>query len=158
MPSSGVPPKNPVLSEAKLAPPRAREVLIPRPRLFAEFDRMADAELTLVSAPVGSGKTVAIASWLDERPDLPVASVTLEESDDDSVRLWTAVATAVDRLCPGIARLAQARLRAPGREIKPAIGELLNGLAGLGTRGSSSSWMTSTRSRASGVSDCSATP
>ncbi len=123
-----------LFSEANLAPPRPRAGLIARPRLFAVLDRLDGAELTLVSAPAGSGKTVVVSSWLQQRPDLSTAWVTVERRDDDSIRLWTAVSMAVDRLRPGIARPALAVLRTPRSEIDTAIDELLNGLAGYAGR------------------------
>ncbi len=134
MPPSESFPGSPLLSEAKLAPPRSRRGVIARPRLFAVLDRFEGAELTLVSAPTGFGKTVVVSSWLQQRPDLSAAWVTVERGDDDSVRLWTAVCTAVDRLRPGIARPALAVLRTPRAEIETAIDELLNGLAGYAGR------------------------
>ena len=130
MPSPEPSPPKVVLSEAKLAPPRPRANMLPRPRLFAELDRLEDASLTLVSAPAGSGKTVLVASWLDHRPDRVAAWVTLELGDDEPSRLWTAVGTAVDRLRPGIARPALSLLRTPRCLIEDVIDELLNGLAG----------------------------
>jgi LuxR family maltose regulon positive regulatory protein len=134
MPPSEPSPGSPLLSEAKLAPPRRRPGLIARPRLFAMLDRFEGAELTLISAPAGSGKTVMVSSWLEQRSDLSVAWVTVERRDDDSVRLWTAVCTAVDRVRPGIARPALVVLRTPRSEIETAIDELLNGLAGYAGR------------------------
>ena len=86
--------------------------------------------MTLLSAPAGSGKTVVVASWLDHRPDRAVAWVTLEVGDNEPVRLWTAVSTAVDRLRPGIARPALSLLGAPRCDVEAVIDELLNGLAG----------------------------
>ena len=118
-----------MLSEAKLAPPRARPGVVARPRLFADLDRLEGVELTLLTAPAGSGKTVAVSSWLRERPAIAVAWVSIEESDDDAIQLWTAVSTAIDRLRPGIARRALATLRTPRSEVETAIDELLNGLA-----------------------------
>ncbi len=94
------------------------------------LDRYAASELTLLSAPAGSGKTVVVASWLQARPDLSIAWVTLERSDDDPIRLWTAIATAADRVRPGIARPALAMLRSPRADIDLVIDELMNGLAG----------------------------
>jgi LuxR family maltose regulon positive regulatory protein len=118
-----------VLSEAKLAPPRARAGVIARTRLFADLDRLEGVELTLVTAPAGFGKTVAVSSWLRERPALAVAWISVEETDEDAIRLWTAISTAVDRLRPGIARRALATLRTPRVEVETAIDALLNGLA-----------------------------
>jgi hypothetical protein len=73
---------------------------------------------------------VLVASWLARRPDLSPAWVTFDPGDNDPVRLWTYVAYAVDRLQPGIAGPALARLRSPRSVIENAIDELLNGLAG----------------------------
>ncbi len=97
---------------------------------MAVFDRLEGARLTLVSAPAGSGKTVAVASWLRERRDLSVAWVTVERGETAARELWTSVATAVDRLRPGIARPALAKLRAPDSTVAEAIDELLRDLAG----------------------------
>ena len=130
MASSESPSAARALSEANLVPPRPRIGVIPRPRLFAALDRFAAVELTLISAPAGSGKTVTVASWLQARPDLTVAWVTIEPGDDEGVRLWTAIATSVDRVRPGVARPALAVLRAPRPDIETAIDELMNGLAG----------------------------
>ena len=89
-----------------------------RTRLFSELDRLEGTELTLLSASAGSGKTVAVASWVSERPDLAVAWVTVEPGDGEVVRLWTAVSTSVDRLRPGIGRPALATLRMPRVDIE----------------------------------------
>src|ERR1700704_3083335 len=89
------------LIEAKLAQLRVQAGTVARPRLFSLLDGLSDVQLTLVSAPVGSGKTVMLASWISQRPDLVSAWVTLDSSDDDPRRLWTYVAHAVERVRPG---------------------------------------------------------
>ena len=99
------------------------------------FERLEGSRLTLVSAPAGSGKTVAVASWLRGRRDLSVAWVTVERGDTSARELWTSVAVAVDRLRPGIARPALAKLRAPDSTVAEAIDELLRGLAGYARAG-----------------------
>jgi LuxR family maltose regulon positive regulatory protein len=122
------------LLEAKLARPRLRAGLIPRARLFDSLDRLADSELTVISGPAGSGKTVLVSSWLAERPELASAWATLDSSDDDPTRLWTYVSHAVDRVRPGLARPALARLKLPRSSVEAGIDELLNGLAGYDGR------------------------
>jgi LuxR family transcriptional regulator, maltose regulon positive regulatory protein len=92
------------LLEAKLAKPRLRAGVVQRARLFDALDRLGSSELTVVSGPVGSGKTVLVSSWLAARPDLATAWATLDPGDDDPVRLWTYVSHAVDRVQPGLAR------------------------------------------------------
>ena len=51
--------------------------------------------------PVGYGKTTLLRSWCTERPE-PVIWMTLDAADDDPVRLWTHLATAVERLGQGL--------------------------------------------------------
>ena len=101
------------LLEAKLAQPRVRAGVVPRTRLFLALDEFDSRELTVISGPAGSGKTVLVASWLSARPELLTAWTTLDAEDDDPERLWTYIAHAVDRLRPGIARPALARLKLP---------------------------------------------
>src|SRR5436189_3482349 len=123
-------PGSPPLLEAKLAQPRLRAGVVQRPRLFAALDRLSDVELTVLSGPAGSGKTVLVSSWLTERPDLSPAWVTLDPGDDDPVRLWTYVAHAVDRVRNGMARPALSRLQAPRPSLETPIAEWPNRLPG----------------------------
>jgi len=117
------------LVEAKLARPRPRAGVIERARLFVALDRLGDSELTVISGPAGSGKTVLVSSWLAVRPDLATAWATLDPGDDNVLRLWTYVAHAVDRVRHGLAQPALVRLRTPRSAVESAIDELLNGLA-----------------------------
>ena len=48
------------------------------------------------------------------------------------MRLWTYVATAVDRIRDGLGRRALNRLRTPGVPIEATVDELMNGIAGFG--------------------------
>jgi len=122
------------LIHAKLAQPRIRAGVIPRARLFVALDRLEKVELTMISGPAGSGKTVLVSSWLAGRSDVSPAWVALDRGDDDPLRLWTYVAYAVDRIRPGLARRALIRLRMPRASVESAIDELLNGLGGYDGR------------------------
>jgi LuxR family maltose regulon positive regulatory protein len=122
-------PLGPPLAEWKLAAPHARPGVVMRPRLFALLNRHADAALTLITAPPGSGKTELLASWLEAHPELSVAWVSLDVRDSDPRRFWTYVAHAVDRVRPGMARPSLARLRTPGVAIEEAIDALISGIA-----------------------------
>jgi len=116
------------LVEAKLLTPRLRSDLIERPRIRRTLDQGRDASLTLVAAPPGYGKTTAVRTWCAGRPEA-LAWVTLDASDNDPVRLWSYMATAVDRIRGGLGRNALRRLgRASGRIEDPVI-DLVNGLA-----------------------------
>jgi LuxR family maltose regulon positive regulatory protein len=58
-----------------------------------------------------------------------LAWIKVDASDNDPVRLWTYVATAVDRVREGLGRGALRRLRVPGTAIEGPVDELLNGMA-----------------------------
>jgi LuxR family transcriptional regulator, maltose regulon positive regulatory protein len=117
------------LVETKLIPPRARPQLVGRPRLLQALDRLDGTELTLVSAPAGGGKSVLVGSWCETRPETAVAWVSLDPADNDPARLWTYVATAVDRIRPGVGGRALSRLQSPGATVGAGLDELLNGMA-----------------------------
>ena len=100
------------LAEAKLAVPAARRH-VDRPRILQALDAGREAALTLVAAPAGYGKTTAVRAWCDSR-EAAFAWVTLDEGDNDPIRLWTYVATAVDRVRQGLGRGALQRLSVAG--------------------------------------------
>ena len=121
-----------LLSEAKLAAPRPPPELVDRPRLAAVLDGSDETRLTLVAAPAGFGKTTAVRAWCASRAR-PFAWITLDAGDNDPVRLWTCVSTAVDRVREGLGRSAIQRLRSAGGAIEAPIDELMNGLAAVST-------------------------
>ena len=112
--------------ERKLMLPRAHPGALRRARLFERLDHLDGAALTVLDAGVGYGKTTLLRSWCTERPE-PVLWMTLDRSDDDPVRLWTHLATAVDRLGPGLGHRAL-ELLAQGTQVELAVDELMNGL------------------------------
>jgi LuxR family maltose regulon positive regulatory protein len=61
-----------------------------------------------------------------------LAWVTLDDGDNDPVLLWRYVATAVDRVRPGLGRGALRRLGVPGGAVEVAIDELMNAIVALG--------------------------
>jgi len=110
----------------KLHPPAPRRVWVPRQRLV---ERLAagDAKLVLVCAPAGFGKTIAVAQWrAAERVSRAFAWVSLDPGDDDPVRLWSHIVSALQRACPAMAAGdLLACLRAPAPDM---AGTLLPGL------------------------------
>jgi ATP/maltotriose-dependent transcriptional regulator MalT len=122
----------PPLVEAKLAVPSLRHGLVDRPRVRRALDAGRDAGLTLVAAPAGYGKTTAVRAWCASL-DASVAWVTVDAGDNDSARLWRYVATAVDRVQPGLGRAALQRLGVAGSPVEAAVDELMNGIAALGS-------------------------
>ena len=102
------------LIETKLALGRLRPERLIRQRLLAELDRFSSAALTLIDAPVGFGKTVLAQTWC-AHTDAAVAWVSLDAGDNDPVRFWTYVATSVDRIRPGLGRMALVAAPLAGR-------------------------------------------
>ena len=121
----------PPLMEAKLAVPSARRGTIDRPRIRGLLSRGEDAAMTLVVAPAGYGKTTAVRAWCTAR-DAALAWVSLDAGDNDPSRLWRYVATAVDRVRPGLGRTSLQRLSFPGASVIDAVDELMNGVASFG--------------------------
>ncbi|MFV9506027.1 MAG: protein kinase domain-containing protein [Oscillochloridaceae bacterium umkhey_bin13] len=94
------------------APPRLPEGMVPRTRLGAALTAATPARLTLVVAPAGFGKTVALAQWAAQAP-MPVAWVGLSERDSLPLRFWGRVAAALDTVYPGLADHARSMLSSP---------------------------------------------
>ncbi len=80
-----------------------------RPRLSARLDATLDptTRLTLVSAPPGYGKSVAVAGWIVDRA-IPMAWVSLDATASDPARLARQLLSALGGARPGAPTLAQA--------------------------------------------------
>ena len=121
-----------LLAEAKLAAPLLPAGRIGRPRILRTLDGGESTTVALVAAPAGYGKTTAVRAWC-ESGRAPVAWVTLDVGDNDAVRLWTYVATAVDRVRDGLGRGALHRLRSSGSAtVEDAVDELVDGIRAFG--------------------------
>ena len=72
-----------------------------RPRLSVRLDAALDdtARLTLLSAPPGYGKTVAVAGWL-ERRGMPYAWLSLDAADNDLARFTRYLTAALRTVRP----------------------------------------------------------
>jgi LuxR family maltose regulon positive regulatory protein len=114
-----------------MAAPRQRAGMVARPRIVRALEGGGDAALTLVAAPAGYGKTIAVRAW-SASSEMALAWVTLDAGDNDPVRFWTYVATAVDRVREGLGRRALQRLRVSGMPIETVVDELMNGIAAFG--------------------------
>jgi LuxR family maltose regulon positive regulatory protein len=111
------------LLETKFFVPVASHALIPRPRLTALLDTCPRRPLTLVSAPAGFGKTTLLSEWVQalSPESIQVAWVSLDEEDNDLVRFWRYMLTALDRLQPGVCTDLVTRLRTQSSPPLPCL-------------------------------------
>jgi LuxR family maltose regulon positive regulatory protein len=119
------------LLETKFFVPFASQALIPRPRLMALLDTCPRRPLTLVSAPAGFGKTTLLSEWAQalSQESVLVAWVSIDEQDNDLVRFWRYVLTALDRLQPGMCTDLVTRLRTkPSPPLPYLLTKLINRL------------------------------
>lgn len=112
------------LVEAKILAPSLRRDVIERTAITQALEKGAGSRLALLEAPAGYGKSTTIRSWCATQ-DAAVAWVTLDSGDDDPVRMWTYIATAVERAVPGLAHPVLKRLEVPGSSVEYAADELL---------------------------------
>ena len=96
------------LIATKLRAPVAVAAYRPRERLSGRLDRVLDdaIRLTLVSAPPGYGKSVAVAGWLASR-DVAHAWLSLDAADNDPARFLRYLVAALEPVRPGMAELAR---------------------------------------------------
>jgi LuxR family transcriptional regulator, maltose regulon positive regulatory protein len=80
---------------------------LPRPEqlvrrtLLGLLRNALDCKISIISAPTGYGKTTLLAQWRQvEEADLAFAWVTLDEQDNDPVRLWRHIVEALRRVVP----------------------------------------------------------
>jgi len=101
-------PARPLLTVKHAIPP-ARAGMVTRERLVRQL-RRAETRLTVVVAPAGWGKTSLLTGWASD-PDEQrrIAWVSLDERDDEPVRFWRYVLTA---LCGASDELSDGPLRA----------------------------------------------
>jgi LuxR family transcriptional regulator, maltose regulon positive regulatory protein len=88
-----------VVSSADHRPPGpAAPRLIQRGELLASLDRAAQAKVTLISAPAGSGKTSLLRAWADGPGQLcRLAVVQVQRNEQDTQQFWLSVLSAIRR-------------------------------------------------------------
>jgi LuxR family maltose regulon positive regulatory protein len=88
-----------LLTPAKIRPPQLRDDLARRPRLDTALDQAST--VTLVVAPAGYGKTVAVGHWV-RAEHRPVAWFSIDRQDVVPARFWRHVAAAISRAQPAL--------------------------------------------------------
>lgn len=121
-----------LVPQVKIAVPEVPSDYVTRASLCADLDARAAADVALVCAPPGYGKTLLLADWARTSTAIETAWVGIDRDDNDPRRLWSAVVAAVAG-CPSVS--GAGRLQPP-RAWHPAtqpefIAELAAALAGL---------------------------
>ncbi|HEY9528170.1 MAG TPA: LuxR C-terminal-related transcriptional regulator [Anaerolineales bacterium] len=119
------------LLHTKLMPPRLSTGMVPRERLLARLDEGLIRKVTLVSAPTGFGKTTLVCKWIASR-EVPSAWVTLDDHDNDPVRFWTYVCSALRTRDSAIGKATLSLLTGPQPpSFRTLLTPLINDLARL---------------------------
>lgn len=90
----------PILA-TKLHIPILRPKIVSRSRLIGQLNEGLHRKLTLISAPAGFGKTTLISEWI-ATCDRPVAWLSLDEGDNNSIRFLTYIIAALQTILPNI--------------------------------------------------------
>jgi len=88
------------LANAKFVPPPVPRCYVARPRLHEALERGAGVPATIVVGPPGSGKTVAVASWLATRSDDAAMWMSCDGRDTDPATFWRDMTEGFRRLWP----------------------------------------------------------
>jgi LuxR family maltose regulon positive regulatory protein len=115
----------PLLS-TKFYIPRTRPGAVARPRLSSKLLEgiQRPGTLLLVSCPAGFGKTTLLSEFV-QGLEIPPAWISLDEADNDPIRFWAAVITALQRIRPGTGEAALGLLEMPVSLPDEAIPTLL---------------------------------
>ena len=90
-----------LIVKPKLRAPVPRHEQVIRPRLLELLRKISNSRITLVSAPAGYGKTTLLAQWHQSGgAGLSVAWISLDEQDNDPVRLWRHIVEALHLAAP----------------------------------------------------------
>ena len=123
----------------KLQLSRLQKSLLPREHLLELLDTGLEHKVTLISGPAGYGKTTLVSQWIAERTahtSFPhVASVTLDEGDNDPIRFWRYIIAACQQFRTGFGKEALELLLAnrlpPFKPLEMMLTALLNELSQL---------------------------
>ena len=110
----------------KLAPPHLHVAVLPRSRVHEKIDRAVEHRATLISAPAGSGKTTACASWsMTCGRAHDVAWLTVDSADNQPCRFWSHLTAALGQVQPSLRTPSPDR--APPTDLVDEIVEAVSG-------------------------------
>ncbi len=122
----------PILATKLYVPPRRSRIVL-RPRLDERLNEGLRRRLTLISASAGFGKSTLVAEWVAART-LPVAWLSLDESDGDPGRFLAYLVAALRNVAPSAGESVLAMLESPQPPaVQSALTPLLNELSAVPT-------------------------
>ena len=138
-----------LLLATKLYVPRARPTLLSRPRLLIRLEGGLQGPVTLISAPTGSGKTVLLTDWMDQRATHPpehrendgqrdLAWLSLDRGDDDLVQFLRYLVAACQTIVPTAGTVLLSVLHGGTTQLPP-VGTLMTPLINDLARGGAAS-------------------
>jgi LuxR family maltose regulon positive regulatory protein len=90
-----------IVLQPKLRAPSPRPEQLIRRRLLEFLRNALGRKVSVLSAPTGYGKTTVLAHWRRvEEAEVPFAWVSLDEQDNDPIRLWRHVVEALGKAVP----------------------------------------------------------
>src|SRR5215208_2870325 len=90
-----------IVLKPKLRAPALRPEQLVRRKLLDLLRNGLDTRVSVMSAPTGYGKTTLLAHWRQvEEAEVPFAWVSLDEQDNDSIRLWRHIVEALRQVVP----------------------------------------------------------
>jgi LuxR family maltose regulon positive regulatory protein len=116
------------LLATKLLVPAVGPEMLPRSRVDARLAEATRRRVTVVASPAGFGKTTAVAAWVAGSA-LPIAWLTLDESDNELGRFLSYVVGAVRRRCPQVGAAALQHLARTPLRWPAVLASLLNDVA-----------------------------
>ncbi len=100
------------LLHAKFMAPRPQVGALERRGLLSRLDDALAKKLILLCAPTGFGKTTLVSTWLS-RGKFASAWLTLDRNDNDPIRFWTYLVSAVRNTEPSIGKSTLSALMSP---------------------------------------------
>jgi LuxR family maltose regulon positive regulatory protein len=91
----------PLVPGVKITVPQLPPELVVRSELCAELDGGVPADVVLLCAPAGYGKTLLLADWSRTSTAVDTAWVGVDRDDNDPQRLWSSVVAAIAG-CPSV--------------------------------------------------------
>ena len=115
----------PILATKLFIPP-SRPKIVLRSHLIERLNEGLHRKLTLISAPVGYGKTTLVSDWLSKL-DIRAAWLSLDPEDDEPRRFWAYMVAALQTIQPELGLAVLAMLQAPQLPpIENLLSELIN--------------------------------